>query len=425
MSSSGTDSESIHVKSHTENTSRHITRKNQTRRSLNAMEKQAGDLYCFLSELEEHKSAGPQKLKEFLESSEHSEKSSSKPSSLLRVKSSRQSVQDRMKQLAESNSAIQSNKPEKQDSGLRTTPKPPTRSDSMKRLKEIARAKYTINSTLGETPAGTSSNMGRLSPKEILPGVTEESVSETCAAQKEKDYNGSKNNNKVPIIDVKFSISDGSQLFVETDIAKDFCTEELTTEVNASPVEVSTTPSSMINSKSSFVEIASISSTEKIEMKNVAENHKKQELASGGKFQSRTRRRGRKPNLLPKPEISSDGATNANVAPKSSNDSDCLPVKSDNMIVMDKNASKSANFSASIKSKYNSDVSPWKVFSHANSEVVKNTEVKVSEEMQKLCSEEGSGQRRRSNENSNTTSINSSCSTNEEDSKESPVRVNI
>lgn len=148
-----TRSQSQHVRSKTSSPStpsRPLSRKNQTRRSLNAMEKQADDLYSFLSELEDHKSAGPEKLKEFLEKSDRAEKSGGEIST-PRVSNlqHRTSIKDRMKQFSsigeENKSPAKSQKgqpPRPIDEGTPArTPQPPKRSDSMKRL-ELARAKH-------------------------------------------------------------------------------------------------------------------------------------------------------------------------------------------------------------------------------------------------------------------------------------------
>lgn len=127
--------------------SRPASRKNQTRHSLNAMEKQAGDLYDFLSELEDKKSAGPQQLKKFLESSEVSEKRDGNPAQERNMVQRGPSVSERLikfSSIKESKSPVVS--PKSLPGASDRSPKPPVRRDSVKRL-QIARAKHSVSPT--------------------------------------------------------------------------------------------------------------------------------------------------------------------------------------------------------------------------------------------------------------------------------------
>lgn len=104
----------------------------RSRRSLRALEKQATDLYSFLSELEEHKSAGPEKLKEFLNNTdEKPAKFTTSPTSRAKSAVSPSNVS----KLSPRESGGVAKRSEAK------SPTPPVRKDSVKRL-ENARSKY-------------------------------------------------------------------------------------------------------------------------------------------------------------------------------------------------------------------------------------------------------------------------------------------
>ncbi|XP_039256943.2 uncharacterized protein LOC120333677 [Styela clava] len=306
--SSPAKSQSFHVRSHTENPTRPLTRKNQTRRSLNAMEKQAGDLYSFLSELEMQKSAGPKQLKEFLESSERSEKGSSDVKSFHTAKSPRPTIQERMEHLGKASApAKQHSQQQKQDLGMRSTPKPPTRSDSMKKL-EMARSKYAsgaVDSSLNQInlKAYDSMKVGRKSPTDALSKVTEETVAEdkTTKTSYKMEYNGSKNNNKVDGDEAESTIpqqhnsesKNYSQLEVDIDCS--------TPSYESENISLHA-PKAVADSK-----IIKVDKREKITIVSQKQpsDNKADKTAQAQEPETRkprTRRRGRKPELLPKPE---------------------------------------------------------------------------------------------------------------------------